>query len=93
MDSDGQDCPHAIESMIDYWLNGDDVVYAIRFGRKENLLKRLMFSCFYRMLSAVSTLAIPRNAGNFGLLDCRIVEQIRALRDLSSATVNDSRSL
>ncbi len=79
MDSDGQDAPQTLARMIDHWLDGDDVVYAVRIGRKESLPKRLLFAAFYRILSSVASIQIPKNAGNFGLMDRVIVEQIRLL--------------
>jgi dolichol-phosphate mannosyltransferase len=81
MDSDGQDAPDAISKMIDHWLAGDDVVYAVRFGRKESLPKRFLFNAFYRVLSSVASIRIPKDAGNFGLIDRAVVDQIRLLTE------------
>ena len=81
MDSDGQDAPEAISKMIDYWIDGDDVVYAVRFGRKESLPKRFLFNAFYRVLSSVASIRIPKDAGNFGLMDRVVVDQIRLLSE------------
>ena len=81
MDSDGQDAPDAIPKMIDHWLDGDDVVYAVRFGRKESLIKRSLFNAFYRVLSSVASIRIPKDAGNFGLIDRAVVDQIRLLSE------------
>jgi len=74
MDSDGQDDPMAIPEMIRRWAYGDDVVYAVRFGRKENIVKRILFRSFYNVLHNIASIAIPRNAGNFGLLDRRVAD-------------------
>jgi dolichol-phosphate mannosyltransferase len=79
MDCDGQDDPNAIPQFLERWKQGSDVVYAVRVARKEAYWKRLLFSGFYQLLSRVSSVPIPRDAGNFGLLDRRVVEQIRAL--------------
>jgi dolichol-phosphate mannosyltransferase len=79
MDCDGQDDPNAIPQFLASWQNGADVVYAVRIARKESFWKRMLFSGFYQLLSRVSSVPIPRDAGNFGLLDRRVVEQIRAL--------------
>lgn len=81
MDSDMQDSPQAIPRMIDEWLAGYDVVYAVRVERKERAWKRFLFNSFHRMLSAVSTTAIPADAGNFSLMDRRVVDHILALSD------------
>ena len=79
MDCDGQDDPNAIVEFLNQWKQGFDVVYAVRYARKEKLWKRLLFSGFYQVLSRVSSVMIPCDAGNFGLLDRRVVEQLRAL--------------
>lgn len=79
MDSDAQDDPTALSSMIDRWIEGYDVVYAVRFGRKENILKRAAFSAFHRLMEAMASVDVPRDAGNFGLMDARVVAEVVAL--------------
>ncbi|QDU36523.1 hypothetical protein Mal4_08090 [Maioricimonas rarisocia] len=81
MDSDLQDLPEAIPDFVRLWTEGYDVVYAVRHGRKENGLKRMAFYGFYRMLNAVARTPMPMDAGNFGLLDRRVVQEIAALPD------------
>jgi dolichol-phosphate mannosyltransferase len=79
MDSDGQDDPAAIGTMINEWLLGYDVVYAVRFGRKESFIKRMMFDAFYRILQGIATVPMPRDAGNFGLIDRQVAKVIQSL--------------
>lgn len=79
MDSDLQDDPRALPRFFEAWRAGHDVVYAIRTQRKEHLLKRGLFFAFYRVLQAVVDVPIPADAGNFGLLDRRVVNHLRAL--------------
>ena len=79
MDSDLQDDPNAIVKFLDKWESGCDVVYAQRFNRKESLPKRMMFYGFYRVLNAVADSKIPSDAGNFGLLDRRVVAALLSL--------------
>lgn len=81
MDSDMQDAPSAIPRFVAEWQAGHDVVYAIRTERKEGLLKRILFAGFYRLLARISTTRIPLDAGNFGLIDRRVVRQVVALSD------------
>lgn len=81
MDSDLQDAPEAIGRLFDAWQEGFDVVYAVREKRKERALKRLAFGGFHRLLAAVSTTPIPADAGNFSLIDGRVVREIVALGD------------
>jgi len=48
---------------------GNDVVYAVRVNRKEGPIKRFLFAAFYRLLETISSTPMPRDAGNFGLID------------------------
>ncbi len=79
MDSDMQDNPASLADLIERWQAGYDVVYAIRTQRKEGIWKRSMFFAFYRLLNLVSNTSIPNDAGNFGLIDRRVVATIQAL--------------
>ena len=79
MDSDLQDSPEAIGRFLDEWRVGYDVVYALRTDRQEAWWKRCLFDGFHRLLSAVSATAVPAHAGNFSLIDRRVVREIVAL--------------
>jgi dolichol-phosphate mannosyltransferase len=81
MDSDMQDDPAAIPEFLKQWRAGYDVVYAVRFGRKENAIKRALFAGFYRVLNAVSRTPIPMDAGNFGLVDRRVAREVSSVID------------
>jgi dolichol-phosphate mannosyltransferase len=81
MDSDLQDSPDAIGRLLAKWQEGFDVVYAVRVNRKEQWLKRCLFASFHRLLSSVATTRIPADAGNFGLIDARVVKQIVELTE------------
>ncbi len=73
MDSDLQDDPAAIPRFLEQWEKGFDVVYAQRFNRKENIVKRFLFYSFYRILNSIADSPIPSDAGNFGLMDRKVV--------------------
>ncbi len=79
MDSDFQDDPAAITRFAERWREGFDVVYAVRVQRKENAVKRFLFRSFYRMLNRISRTPIPLDAGNFGLIDKRVVQSLLQL--------------
>lgn len=81
MDSDMQDAPSAIQTFLDRWREGYDVVYAVRVRRKERALKRLLFASFHRLMCSVATTPIPAEAGNFSLIDARAVRQIVTLSE------------
>lgn len=77
MDADLQDPPEAIPRFLGEYANGFDVVYARRVDRKEGLLLRLSYFFFYRLISKLSAVDLPLDAGDFGLLSRRVVEQLR----------------
>lgn len=81
MDSDMQDDPRSIGAFLEKWREGYDVVYAIRTGRKENAVKKFLFYMFYRVLNALARTPMPADAGNFGLIDRKVADEIVQLRD------------
>jgi len=84
IDCDLQDPPELIEEMIAQWRLGYDVVYARRRARPgDGLTERLTAGMFYRLLDAVSEVPIPPNAGDFRLLDRRVVEALLRLPERS----------
>jgi glycosyltransferase involved in cell wall biosynthesis len=79
MDSDLQDDPAAFSAFVEKWLEGYQVVYAIRTSRREGLPLRLATAAFYRLLTWISNTTIPRGAGTFSLMDRRVVEILRSM--------------
>jgi dolichol-phosphate mannosyltransferase len=76
MDSDLQDEPEVIARFLDEWQAGSDVVYALRSERPEALWKRVLFDTFHTLMAKISATPIPAHAGNFCLMDRRVVRQI-----------------
>jgi len=79
MDADLQDPPEIIADFISQWRAGYDIVYAIRKKRKESLLKRTAYKAFYRSLQVVANIDMPLDAGDFCLMDRRVVDVLIAL--------------
>lgn len=79
MDGDLQDPPELLPEMISKWKEGYHVVYTVKRSRKENFLKRFAFSSFYKLLHTFSSISIPMEAGNFSLMDRRVVEVLRSM--------------
>lgn len=80
MDADLQDPPELIQALIEKWQEGYDVVYATRRSRQgESWLKRLTANAFYRILQHITPIPIPRDTGDFRLLDRRVVEALKQL--------------
>ncbi|MEM6453741.1 MAG: glycosyltransferase family 2 protein [Acidobacteriota bacterium] len=82
MDADLQDDPAALPRFLDGWRAGDDVVYAVRVKRKESIAKRAAFAGFHRLLGGIARTPIPVDAGNFSLLDRRVVDAVVALPEV-----------
>lgn len=82
MDGDLQDPPEMIKNFIEQWMNGYQVVYGIRSKRKgESYFKKISAKVFYRILSSLSDIKIPIDAGDFKLLDRKVVEAIRQMKE------------
>lgn len=79
IDADLQDPPEVILDMIERWLRGFDVVYGIRTKRKEAAWKRLSYSLFYRIFRKIASIDAPLDAGDFSLIDKRVLSQINQL--------------
>jgi len=81
MDGDLQDAPEAIPEMIARYQDGYDVVYVKRVQRKEGVALRLCYWLFYRLAARMSSIELPLDAGDFGLMSYRVVEQLRGMRE------------
>jgi dolichol-phosphate mannosyltransferase len=73
LDGDLQDPPELIEAFYEKWKQGHDVVYGRRVKREMPVIWSLLHKLFYRILAAVSYLQIPKDAGDFSLMDKRVV--------------------
>ncbi len=74
MDADLQDPPEVLHTFLAKWREGWEVVYAIRTERKEWWGKRLAYAGFYRLLQRVANIDIPLDAGDFCVMDRRVVD-------------------
>ena len=79
MDADLQDPPEVLPQFIAKWLEGHDVVYAIRKHRKEGWIKRLAYVTFYRLLRRIANIEIPLDAGDFCIMDRRVVDLLMTM--------------
>jgi len=79
MDADLQDPPEVLPQFIAKWREGHDVVYAIREHRKEGWLKRTSYKAFYRLLRRISNIEIPLDAGDFCIMDRRVVDLLKGM--------------
>ena len=79
MDGDLQDPPEAIPKLLEYYEQGYDVVYVRRVNRKEVWWLRACYWLFYRLLATLSSSKLPLDAGDFGLMSRRVVDEIRRM--------------
>jgi dolichol-phosphate mannosyltransferase len=79
LDGDLQDPPELIEKFYACWREGYDVVYGVRERRVTSLPMQLAYKLFYRVFRSLSYVSIPVDAGDFSLLDRRVVDALNAL--------------
>lgn len=83
MDSDLQDTPETIEEMVKKWKEGFEVVYGKRRTRKDSFFKKATAYIFYRLLKKFTNIEIPEDTGDFRLMDRKVVEEMKKLREHS----------
>jgi len=84
IDADLQDPPEVILQMIEKWKAGCDVVYGKRVERKgETFFKKITAAVFYRLLRLMTDVDIPVDAGDFRLLDRKVCQEIKKMREKS----------
>lgn len=82
MDVDLQDPPELIGQMVRKWKEGFKVVIAQRAARRgEHPLYLKAASLYYRILRRISQVDIPENAGDYRLLDSRVIQEMRRFRE------------
>ena len=80
IDADLQDPPEVIPQMIALWREGNDVVYGVRTDRQgESAFKLWTAKVFYRLINRLSETKMPFDAGDFRLLDHRVVDVINSM--------------
>jgi dolichol-phosphate mannosyltransferase len=77
IDADLQDPPAVIDEMLLAWEEGIEIAYGRRVERKgETAFKKISANLFYRILNYFSDVEIPRNVGDFQLLDKKVISQV-----------------
>jgi glycosyltransferase involved in cell wall biosynthesis len=80
MDADLQDPPEVVGEMIARWQEGYEIVYGRRLSRAgESKFKRWTANLFYRLIARLSSIDIPRDVGDFRLIDRKVLEAFRAM--------------
>lgn len=79
LDGDLQDPPELIEQFYAKWIEGFDVVYGVRVKREATNFLKIAYKAFYRVFRAASYVPIPLDAGDFSLIDRRVVTALNRL--------------
>ncbi len=84
MDCDLQDPPEIIKNMITKWEEGNHIVYARRKNfRKDNFIKKLGSKIYYRIMGKFTRIDIPKNVGDFRLVDKKVLAEINQMPEHS----------
>jgi glycosyltransferase involved in cell wall biosynthesis len=87
IDADLQDPPDLIPEFVRLWETGYDVVYGVRVDRsRDQWLKRATANSFYRVFNLISDVPIPSNAGDFHLMDRKVVDAVNRLPERNRFT-------
>jgi glycosyltransferase involved in cell wall biosynthesis len=79
LDGDLQDPPELIPQFVAHWRAGYEVVYGQRVKREATFFMRLAYRAFYRVFKRLAYVSVPLDAGDFSLIDRRVVDAINAL--------------
>lgn len=80
IDADLQDPPELIPEMIKLWEDGNEVIYGKRKSREgESAFKLFTAKMFYKTLNALSDVEIPKDTGDFRLVDRKVVDTINSM--------------
>jgi glycosyltransferase involved in cell wall biosynthesis len=82
IDADLQDPPEVILELAKKWKEGYEVVYAVRAERVgESWFKKFTAAVFYRLIYSITDVKIPLDAGDFRLMDHKVVDVLRTMRE------------
>lgn len=81
MDSDMQDPPEVSLELIKKWEEGYDVAYAQRRTRQDSFFKKFTAAAFYRILDKLADVKIPKDTGDFRLMDRKVVDVLNSYRE------------
>jgi len=79
MDGDLQDPPELIPDMVRVWRKGAEVVYGLRTARRERWFNRATAAIFYRIQSRLTKTPMSLDAGDFAVMDRRVIDVIVAI--------------
>lgn len=81
MDGDLQDPPEVIPQFFEKWQQGYEVVYGVRVKREATRFLQIAYKLFYRVFHALSYVDIPRDAGDFSLMDRKVIDVLNTMSE------------
>lgn len=79
-DCDGQDPPELLQTFLNHWQHGYQIVYGIRKNRKEGFFITELRKMFYRFINSISDNGeLPLDAGDFMLIDRKVLDQLKLI--------------
>lgn len=82
IDADLQDPPELILEMLAKWREGIELVYAVRAARMgETWFKEFTAKTFYRIIYKITDIDIPKDTGDFRLMDRKVVDALKTMRE------------
>lgn len=79
LDGDLQDPPELIQKFYEKWVEGHEVVYGVRVKREASWFMQIAYKAFYRLFHSLSYIEIPKDAGDFSLIDRKVVKVLNAM--------------
>jgi polyisoprenyl-phosphate glycosyltransferase len=83
MDADLQDPPEALPEMLRLWREGNEIVYVQRQSASDYFLYKIYARIFYRLLRKMASVEIPLGAGEFRVLDRKVIEFLKKITEHS----------
>lgn len=83
MEADLQDSPEVIKEFVQKWREGFEVIYGVRVRLEGTFFSKFFRRAFYRLFDKLSYLSIPQDAGDFSLLDRKVVNVFNAMPERS----------
>jgi dolichol-phosphate mannosyltransferase len=81
LDGDLQDPPELIEQFYSKWKENYDVVYGVRTKREMSAFNEFFYKSFYQVFTMLSDVKMPKNAGDFSLIDRKVVNELLLLQE------------
>lgn len=81
MPADLQDPPELLPQFVALWEQGFEIVYGIRANREESQMMIMVRKAYYLLINKLSYIDIPLNVGDFQLIDRKVVEAMRGMKD------------